>query len=84
MTFLVFQTNATPENIGLENDPSIVIDNLLNNPDLLYFNIKRAGPNNATLTKVKLKSGQRQDAPEREIVEIVAGPDDVGSAPVDK
>ena len=80
--FLVFQTNATPENIGLEEDVSIVIDNVLNNPDLQYFNVKRTGPNNATLTKVVLKPGPRSSGTPREVVEIVAGGDDVGSKEV--
>jgi hypothetical protein len=84
MAFLVFQTNTTPENIGLEEDASIVINNILNNPDLQYFNIKRTGGNNATLTKVTLKPGPRSDGDPTEVVVIVAGPNEVGRVEVKK
>jgi len=84
MTFLVFQTNTNPENVGLEEDASIVIDNILNNPDLQYFNVKRTGVNNATLTRVTLKPGPRASGAPREVVEIVAGADTIGSAEVKK
>jgi len=84
MTFLSVQRNTTPEGLGLEDDPVKVVDALLNNPNLDYFNIKITGPSNATLTKVTLKPGPRSDGTPREVVEIVAGADDVGSAEVPK
>ena len=81
--FLSIQRNQTPEGIALEDDAQAVTLNVLNNPDLEYYNIKVL-TNNVTLTKVNLKSGARQDGPLTEIAEVVAGQDVVGSAVIPK
>ena len=81
--FLSVQTNREPVGIALEDDVERVVSNILNNPDIDYFNIKITRTN-ATLTKVTLKSGPRASAPAKEIVEIVAGSDVVGSSEVQK
>ena len=63
--FLSIQRNQTPVGIGLEDDVQQVVANLLNNPDIDYFNIKLVGPNNVTLTNVTLKPGPRADGARR-------------------
>ena len=63
-------------------DSAEVTLSVLNDDGTNWFNIKEVG-NNVTLTKVTLKPGNRAAAPVEEIVEIVAGPDTVGSAEVD-
>ena len=53
-------------------------------PNLDYYFISFSGPSlNAALQPVTVKAGPRAAAPGREVVEIVAGGQDVGSAVVE-
>ena len=69
----------------IENDSETVAINLENNvSNLDYYYISFNGaPLNAVLQPVSVKTGVRASAPDREIIEIQAGGQDVGSAVVE-
>ena len=79
--FLSLRRNTDPESIGLDDDAELVTLNVLNNPDIEYFNIKVLN-NNVTLTPVNIKSGPRSNGTPTEVVEIEAGNEVVGSAEI--
>jgi hypothetical protein len=70
----------------VENDAATVAKNLAEGltPTYDYYQIQLSGPNlQATLHPVTLKSGPRTAAPAREVVEIEAGGQGVGSVVVE-
>ena len=83
MAFIGINRNFNPPTEQFEPDEKVVTRALRFGSDIEYHWVKVTS-GNAVLIPVTLKGGPRTDGPEREIVEIVAGPDDVGFALIDK
>ncbi len=73
---------SQPDRVFLEGDTEQVVFGTIDGT-IKYFYLKLTGGQQIVLVPVTLKPGPRAAAPAEEIVEIVAGPDTVGSAEVE-
>ena len=75
--------SSNPKVFIEENAETVAVNLEAAVPDLEYYHISVVGQGNVTIQPVNVKAGPRTSAPAREIVEIEAGGQDVGSAIVE-